>query len=266
MVLALSACGVGDASERSPGAPGRLDVSVFRNAVGNGLFARFKAPQQERALLAAGQSRILLLGTVRGFRLTGRPRSVVMSVRVEETLKGAGMVPGRMLRIDLGRRDNAPGSARRANRGTVARYRAAVPEGSRFLVRLFPREGFHVGAGGGFVPYGPTSLVFEGEDGIVGAYADLPETWTEQRSLTGLRDEIFYRLRSDGTVCAPRLRYPQEAGEPLRLGFEDCLPREERNLDRKIRRACQGITMLRPEVHLSRPETDLGCLKVNIEG
>jgi len=270
MVLALSACGVSSASELpSEDEPERadvVDVSVFRDALANGRFAEFDNFQPQRALLAAGQSRILLVGTVRGFRLTSRTGSVVMGVRVEETLKGAGMVPGRRLRIDLGRRDNAPESARRANRGTVARYRAAVPEGSRFLVQLFPREGVHAGAGGSFKPYGPTALVFEGEDGIVGAYAGLPETWTEQRSLTGLRDEIFHRLRSDGTVCAPRLLYPQEVGGPLRLTFEDCLRREERRLDRKIRKACQGITRLRPQVRLSSPETDLDCLKVNIEG
>ena len=270
MVLALSACGVSSASElpsaEEPERADVVDVSVFRDALANGRFAEFDNFQPERALLAAGQARILLLGTVRGFRLTPRTGSVVMSARVEETLKGAGMVPGRRLRIDLGRRDNAPDSARRANRGTVARYRAAVPEGSRFLVQLFPREGVHAGAGDSFKPYGPTALVFEGEDGIVGAYADLPETWTEQRSLTGLRDEIFHRLRSDGTVCAPRLLYPQEVGDPLRLTFEDCLRREERTLDRKIRKACQGITRLRPEVRLSSPETDLDCLKVNIEG
>ena len=98
MVLALSACGVSSASElpseKGDGPdPEGVDVSVFRDALANGRFAEFDNFQPERALLAAGQARILLLGTVRGFRLTPRTGSVVMSVRVEETLKGAGFTP-----------------------------------------------------------------------------------------------------------------------------------------------------------------------------
>jgi hypothetical protein len=268
LLAAVSACGVSGASDRPDGEArgaresGRVDVSVFRNAAANGRFARFDGFKTDRALLAAGQARILIVGTVRGFRLL--EGSVVMGVRVEETLKGAGLIPGRRLRVDLGRRDNAPGSARRAGRGTVERYRAAVPRGSRFLLQLAPREGFRIGVAGGFEPYGPASLVFEGEDGLVGAYAELPETWTERDSVTGLRDEIFYRLHSDGTVCTPRLEPSREAGGPLRMSFEDCLPQEVRRLDRKIRKACPGVTSLRPVVRLTEPETNLACLKVNI--
>lgn len=266
LVLPSSACGVSGAAERGPRPTRPVDVSVFRNAVDNGMFERFDGFQPDRALLAAGRSRILLVGTVRGFRLTGRPRTVLMGIRVEETLKGAGLVPGRRLRVDLGRRDNAPGSDRGAYRGTVARYRAAVPPGTRFLLQLMPREGGYAGTLDSFKPYGPSSLVFEGEDGLVGAYADLPETWTERRSVTGLRDEIFHRLRSDGTVCTPVVEPPQEPGGPTRLRFEDCLPQDERRLDRRIRKACPGITSLRPVVRMADPEADLECLEVNIEG
>lgn len=268
LVPVLSACGASGASERPEETPKRVDVSVFRNAVGNGLFATLDVFQPDRALLAAGRARILLVGTVRGFRLVraGARTSVVMSVRVEEALKGSGLLSGRRVRVDLGRWDNAPGSGRPADEGTVGRYRAAVPEGARFMVQLFPREGGMVGVRDSFKPYGTTSLVFEDEkDGLVGAYADLPETWTRQRSLTGLRDEIFARLRSDGTVCTPSLVYPQEIGEPLRFRFDDCLPGEERSLDRRIRKACQGITMLRPEVHMAEPKADLECLQANID-
>lgn len=267
LVLPLSACGVSGASEPpSPERPGPVDVSVFRNAADNGMFRRTGPPRVDRAVLAAGRSRILLVGTVRGFRLAVRPRSVVMNIRVEETLKGAGLIPGRLLRVDLGRRDNTPGSDRRADRETVERYRAAVPRGTRFLLQLAPREGRAAGRAGGFRPHGPASLVFEGEDGLVGAYADLPETWTEQRSITGLRNEIFHRLRSDGTVCTPVVEPARKAGEPPSLRFEDCLPAEERRYDRRIRKACQGITSLRPVVRMADPETDLECLEVTVGG
>ena len=148
----------------------------------------------------------------------------------------------------------------------VERYRAAVPRGSRFVLQLMPREGGYAGTLDSFKPYGPASLVFEGEDGLVGAYADLPETWTEQRSVTGLRDEVFHRLRSDGTVCTPVIEEPRKAGGPPRLRFEDCLPQDERRFDRKIRKACAGIASLRPVVRMSDPEADLECLRVNIEG
>ncbi|WP_157963636.1 hypothetical protein [Actinocorallia populi] len=266
MVLSLGACGVSDAAEQPAEGRGAPDVSVFRNAAGNGMFDAFKGYRAERALLAAGQSRILLVGTVRGFRLVREPRrSVVMNVRVEETLKGAGLIPGRRLAVDLGRRDNLPGSGRRANRGTVERYREAVPRGTRFLLQLTPRDGLLPGSPDRFRPAGPASLVFEGRDGLVGAYEKLPDTWTEQRSITGLRDELFLRIRSDGTVCTPRLEQPRRAGDPLRLRFEDCLPREERRYDHKIRKACQGITSLRAGVRLTDPERDLECLEVNIE-
>ncbi len=273
MVLSLSACGVSHAAElpgaapEAPEKPGALDVSVFRNAAENGMFEAFEGYRAERALLAAGQSRILLVGTVRGFRLVRTPRrTVAMDIRVEETLKGAGLIPGRRMTVNLGRRDNLPGSDRRANRGTVARSREAVPRGSRFLLQLTPRDDFRPDTPDEFRPAGPTSLVFEGTDGVVGAYEELPGTWTEQRSITGLRDEVFFRLRNDGTVCTPLLDRPEEAGGPLRLRFQDCLPREERRYDHKIRKACQGITSLRPRVRFTEPERDLECLEVTIEG
>jgi hypothetical protein len=257
---------VSGASEPPRERPGPVDVSVFRNAAGNGMFRKADPPRVDRAVLAAGRSRILVVGAVRGFRLAGRPRSVVMDIRVEETLKGAGLIPGRMLRVDLGRRDNLPGSGLRAGRDTVRRYRAAVPRGSRFLLQLTPREGRAAERLNGFRPSGPASLVFEGGDGLVGAYADLPETWTEQRSITGLRNEIFHRLRSDGTVCTPVVEPAREAGGPPGLRFEDCLPAEERRYDRRIRKACQGISSLRPVVRMSDPDTDLECLEATIEG
>ena len=271
LVLSLSACGVSHAAvspweaPEAPGTSGALDVSVFRNVAENGAFDAFEGSRAERALLAAGQSRVLLVGTVRGFRMVRKPkRAVVMDVRVEETLKGAGLVPGRRLAVNLGRRDNLPGSDRRANRGTVVRYRGAVPRGTRFLLQLSPRNELRPDAPAEFRPAGPTSLVFEGPDGLVGAYEELPSTWTEQRSVTGLRDEIFFRLRTDGTVCTPLLKRPQETGGPLRLRFEDCLPREVRRYDHKIRKACQGVAALHPEVRFTDPERDLECLEVTI--
>ena len=175
------------------------------------------------------------------------------------------MVPGRGLRIDLGRRDNAPGSARRASRGTVARYPRGRARGFPLPGSAVPPRGRARGRGRQFQAVGPTALVFEGEDGIVGAYADLPATWTEQRAHRPARRDLppppFGRHG-----FAPRLLYPQEVGDPLRLTFEDCLRHEERILDRKIRKACQGITRLRPRVRPPRRRPTSDCLKVNIEG